>query len=723
MTASARRMQAGWMLLLSALAPLAAGAAAPLASGALELPQRPVWVGEVFELQLRWRIEPGVYRIRKGPLQWQAAPLIAEPWSVPEFHDAGTLPAASDDEIRMSTRAMAIEAGNLSLQPAHQTMTLKTGIVASGGYERAEFGDVEVVTPTAKVEVWPLPPAPAGFSNAVGRFRLSASVQPGDRAVGRPITWTLRLSGTGNWPYLDGLPARPLPRDVELVGQPRQQQRSSNGIFDAELSEDVVLMPKREGVLTFGAVSMTVFDPELEDYVELKTDPITLEIGPGSLAPGADPPSTETVRAPEYEPVTLSARPIVAPNRLAPRPMPTGLWRLLCIAPFVGLACMWLFLFVMRQWELDPNRVLRAADRRLERTLGQLLGAHDDSVRRRLVRAWQRDFAIRCRLQSAAPTAAHFDGIEAPALWREAELFLYGRRHPLPSDWLSRARQARAALEPVPAFSPALPGRPSLLLCLRRMTLCMCPALLCVQEAPFAAPSPEGGTAAVKTAGPERTLQQSPLNWGARYNLALELAGEQRWSEAAGHAAIAWVQQPNNLRTRALWQMASIKAGYVTGRAGGVPRADSIGGRVAGLASPAIWRWLAVFAATAVAAAAALLLLMKYGYTGRVSRCLGTSIVGSALLLGATAAFALDTWGTLAKRNAVLLWQATSLRHLPVHTPAEDEPIVVAAGTVGFIDREFLNWSRVVLADGRAGWVCDEWLLRVWGQPTTVRME
>ncbi len=65
----------------------------------------------------------------------------------------------------------------------------------------------------------------------------------------------------------------------------------------------------------------------------------------------------------------------------------------------------------------------------------------------------------------------------------------------------------------------------------------------------------------------------------------------------------------------------------------------------------------------------------------------------------------------------MLVWGAGPLRPLPVDTPAEEAEIQLAGGTAGRVDKAYLGWRRVRLADGRSGWTRAERLLPVWGAP------
>ncbi|MDP1987161.1 hypothetical protein, partial [Phenylobacterium sp.] len=107
-------------------------------------------------------------------------------------------------------------------------------------------------------------------------------------------------------------------------------------------------------------------------------------------------------------------------------------------------------------------------------------------------------------------------------------------------------------------------------------------------------------------------------------------------------------------------------------------------------------------------------LYARYRPTPYLTRA-GLTLAGMAVIGGVISATALSGYGVLASDKAVLVWGAGPLRPLPVDTPAEEAEIQLAGGTAGRIDKAYLGWRRVRLADGRSGWTRVERLLPVWG--------
>ena len=68
-------------------------------------------------------------------------------------------------------------------------------------FSRGQKTSDRVRSNSLQLDVQPLPqPAPEGFSGAVGQFELKSTLAPAQLKTGEPVTWTLTLSGTGNWP-------------------------------------------------------------------------------------------------------------------------------------------------------------------------------------------------------------------------------------------------------------------------------------------------------------------------------------------------------------------------------------------------------------------------------------------------------------------------------------------------------------------------------------------
>ena len=213
-----------------------------------------------------------------------------------------------------------------------------------------------------------------------------------------------------------------------------------------------------------------------------------------------------------------------------------------------------------------------------------------------------------------------------------------------------------------------------------------------------------------------QSVAEAPLDWRARHNLSIALAAQDRWEEAAGHAAIAWVQNPADPRTRQLWMTTGAKAGYSLEPGASVPRPRDWRGRAIAIASPAAWRWLLIGFAWVATAGLAAALYARYRPRRNLARA-GLAVAGLAVVGAVISATALGGYGVLASEKAVLVWGAGPLRPLPVDTPAEEAEIQLAGGTAGRVDKAYLGWRRVKLADGRSGWTRAERLLPVWDSP------
>ena len=111
----------------------------------------------------------------------------------------------------------------MKLEAAQQVLNVQTGTSTFGLFVQPRMEPISVTSDQPTIEVRPLPPAPPDFGGAVGRFKLTSKVVPREAAIGEPITWTLELTGTGNWPDIAGLPAREVSKDFQVI-QPKAKR-------------------------------------------------------------------------------------------------------------------------------------------------------------------------------------------------------------------------------------------------------------------------------------------------------------------------------------------------------------------------------------------------------------------------------------------------------------------------------------------------------------------
>lgn len=674
---------------------LAAGAgqaqtppAAPKATGAFETP-REVWAGEVFDLALAWRVNWADFGHLEGDMAWTAAPLVAEAWSEPKLREMAT--GSDMAVIERRTQAMALEPGTVRLQPARQMMVLRTGVLRTEDYERAITAAVPVQTTAAQLTVRPLPSPPPGFSGAVGAFHLTSTVDRTMVRVGETLSWTVSLDGAGSWPAIRGLPARRLSRDFELIGTPSVEEAGET-LFARSLRETVKLTPRRAGDYVLGAVELVAFDPAAGRYVRLRSAPVPVHVQPGPGGEGAAPPVGASA-PPDGEALPQL---LASPGQATPPPR-DGVWFAALAAGPGAVLALWLSLAFARARRLDPHRGPRRAHGRLARTLDRLGRVRDPAETARLLRGWQADAAVRLGVGKAAPTPEDLPADSAwRVLWEEADLALYARDAALPADWRQRAVAALGALGRPPPFDPrSILRRASLL-----PALAAAAVSVCAPDFARAAASDEAALTA--------RLAVQPLDWRSRHDLAVVLGAQRRWDEAAGHAAVAWVQAPRAAETRRLWILVADKAGVD-------PQTPRPGARLADALSAPAWRWAVLGAALIGSLGAGMGVLARYRRLSPLWTRAGAALIVAGVLAGGLAAWSLRAYGPLAAPDAVIVWKAAPLRPAPVETPAETAPAQLPAGATARADgASFLGWRRVRLADGRTGWVRTEHLVWVW---------
>lgn len=273
----------------------------------------------------------------------------------------------------------------------------------------------------------PLAGRPPEYAGAVGRLRLSASLDSAAARVGDPLTLTVRVSGEGNvrlWP-------RP-PLEVawaSIVASDERVRADASGPVVRGVKEfEWLVTPQREGRLVLPGVRYGYWDPAAGRYDVAQTAPETLSVAPGALVSlGAD-----------------SARAQRLPLRARYRgPLPTppherrAFWLVLALVPLPAL--------LIGGGRRVRRRRPRSAPAML-RALSRHEGASAHDVRRTLVTALEERLGVehgarsgRVALVRAARRAGAPDRLQAAldALLAELEESAYGagaRR----DDWGAR---------------------------------------------------------------------------------------------------------------------------------------------------------------------------------------------------------------------------------------------------------------------------------------------
>lgn len=682
-----------------------------------------VWAGEVFELSASVGAARSYYPQFTRGFDWTPDPLIAEAWSDPqqvEYTSGGD----QHTGFTYRTRALARSAGRFNLNAATHIVNLSVGVSGFGFFQQRQYDQYSITSNTPTLEVKALPPAPPGFTGAVGQFKLVSKIVPEKAAVGEPVTWTLELSGTGNWPDIAGLPQRNVSNDFQVVQPKARRTPLDTKIFDVTLTEDVVLVPSKAGSYVLGPVNFSYFDPKTGSYKTVSAPRTTVAISPPSAPQfnlSSPPPVAES--APQ---TTTSSRPPptapAPPSRIPRDPLPgsdevlapltRAVFLTWLIAPAFALLGFWIWLALREAAKTDPLRLRREAHARLGSTLARLRSA-SEPARSALLLAWQRDTAVLWRVHHAAPPSSALSDASWSTLWRESDRALYGAGAELPVDWVSRAEEALAAHR-VAGFNPLrLFLRRNLMPFAASLALLLVASASALRAAEDAAASYRRGDFAAAEKSWRAAVASRPTDWIARHNLSLSLSQLDRPGDAAGHATAAYLQNPADPSVRWHFALTCEKAGFAPA---GLAAFLTPGPRqsLARAASPARWQLVVIGAAFGVALAVGAMLFNAYGRRSRTLFFAATTVLLCSVSLGAIGATAIRTYGATADQQAVLVARSGILRSIPTEADTSQKTTPLAAGGVAVADQTFLGWLRLSFANGQTGWVRKDDVVALW---------
>ncbi|MCF7759983.1 MAG: BatD family protein [Cephaloticoccus sp.] len=692
-----------------------------------------VWAGEVFSLSYTIDVARRNFSNFGGGIEWDSTPLLAEDWAKPEVAET-TRGGESRLNLAFRTRGYLKSPGTVQLKPISQLLNLNTGTTGFRLFQQQRIDQVSIHTDPVDIKVRPLPlPAPKAFDGAVGQFKLNSKVVPATAAVGEPITWTLELSGTGNWPDIAGLPSRSVSQDFQVISPQAKRRVEEGKLFDATLAEDVVLVPTKPGTYTLGAVEMSYFDPATGTYQTMRTPATSVTV--------------TAAAAPKFNvmpPAASVAQPDAAPKASAPEPPadPTGIPRdpivgshvvaspfsslsplvALVLAPFGVVLVVWLALAYALARKNDPARSRRLARQQLAATLAALRSATPNSdiqtpssqlqspISDLLIR-WQHQTAQLWSLHHAAPPPHVLPNDKWKSLWMESDHVLYGAGVALPPDWLARAESVLTSTKvPGTAWWRTLQTKNLLPFLVLTLLFSMLPAL---HGATDPATDYAAGSYAEAEKGWYAQVEQAPTDWIARHNLSLALAQQERWGEAAAQATAAFVQHPRSAEAR--WNLAYLynKAGFTPTEVAPLLKSAPVAD-LARLASPAIWECVLVISAVVVAVALIGLLLVSYGLGPRWSKWLALVAIVAGVLVGSSAVTGRHAFGIAAQPQTALVWSAGTLYSIPTEADSAQQTTSLAAGSMGTVDQTFLGWARLNFPNGQTGWVRQDTLVYLW---------
>lgn len=219
-----------------------------------------------------WRFEPNIF---KGSVNLLGLPYIS----------------LSYPSTLSTTRV-----GDVSIGPAKVRLIVSN--MTEEALQRDDAEEVLLTIPQLTLHSVKLPPAPEGFSNAIGKFEISSALTGQQVHEGEPVAVNLTVTGTGN---LNALRVPTLLDDkgwkvYEATPLPRGEERRN---ISGTVSFTQLLRPT-EPKSSVPPYRLIYFDPELKSYKTASSLPLPLRIIPSTspLSPGTAaatvPPSRQT---------------------------------------------------------------------------------------------------------------------------------------------------------------------------------------------------------------------------------------------------------------------------------------------------------------------------------------------------------------------------------------------------------------------------------------------
>lgn len=147
-----------------------------------------------------------------------------------------------------------------------------------GGYVEVKK---KITTPKVVINVQPLPAKPAGFSGAVGEFKLASSINATDVKTNDAVTIKLTLNGTGNMKLI-GTPEVKFPQDFEIYDpKVTDDYKLTNSGLTGTKTFEYLAIPRHAGNFTIPAIEFTYFDLKSNSYKTLKTEAYNLKVAKG----------------------------------------------------------------------------------------------------------------------------------------------------------------------------------------------------------------------------------------------------------------------------------------------------------------------------------------------------------------------------------------------------------------------------------------------------------
>lgn len=178
------------------------------------------------------------------------------------------------------------QTGTLVIEPAEMVFDVQQRVRSQSIFDDF-FGSVQTIRTSVKSDrihiiVKDLPPAPAGFNGAVGRFTLSSDIDKTSITSNEAITLRVKVEGNGNLKHINPIKFD-FPADFEVYDPKTSynNKASEAGIVGSTTFEQVFI-PRFAGKYTIPARQFVYFDTADKTYKTLSTRPFEIQVAKGA---------------------------------------------------------------------------------------------------------------------------------------------------------------------------------------------------------------------------------------------------------------------------------------------------------------------------------------------------------------------------------------------------------------------------------------------------------
>lgn len=386
-------------------------------SAEIQLPKRPVYVGESFPSEVRLLVPSDQrWRIERMP-EFETDAFTKTPFQSPQQRQEAR-DGKDFDVCSFRTVLTAIKSGTVPLGPLSFNVQIAAprkkpaqpnpfnGLLDGFPFDTqpTALQERKVILPEQRVEVKELPSEgkPASFRGAIGRFRFNVSASQTKVKAGEPVVLTLQVDGEGNFDRIEMPPLlqpegwRSYPPEISFA---KSDETGLRGVKTFK----VAIVPEKAHTTT-PQFEFASFDPEAGAYQVTKSSTTDLEVEGLKPAPPAPAPAPKPA-PPAPKSVAPADSGLIESNFQVSAPSPLWSSRPLFIGVQIALAVVfgvWLLGGLIRKTSPSkaPSKALLAEAAALEARLCR------EADHGRLLRCAVKILQLRSAARSAVQAAA-----------------------------------------------------------------------------------------------------------------------------------------------------------------------------------------------------------------------------------------------------------------------------------------------------------------------------